>query len=125
MSVKRRIQAENNMNEEVANMDKNTQEATVTEGQALEVTTAENTEEIATIEEANVAESVMQARLTYGGFAEATYMLAGDNDELREQLRPMIHDAFEYGRGGTATFEKTKQVFKDKYYQQCMDRPAP
>ena len=76
-------------------------------------------------EEANVAESVMQARLTYGGFAEATYMLAGDNDELREQLRPMIHDAFEYGRGGTATFEKNKQVFKDKYYQQCMDRPAP
>ena len=76
-------------------------------------------------EEANVAETVMQARLTYGGFAEATYMLAGDNDELREQLRPMIHDAFEYGRGGTATFEKTKQVFKDKYYQQCMDRPAP
>ena len=76
-------------------------------------------------EEANVAESVMQARLTYGGFAEATYMLAGDNDELREQLRPMIHDAFEYGRGGTATFEKTKRVFKDKYYQQCMDRAAP
>lgn len=76
-------------------------------------------------EEANVAETVMQARLTYGGFAEATYMLAGDNDELREQLRPMIHDAFEYGRGGTATFEKTKQVFKDKYYQQCMDRPVP
>lgn len=76
-------------------------------------------------EEADVAESVMQARLTYGGFAEATYMLAGNNDELREQLRPMIHDAFEYGRGGTATFEKTKQVFKDKYYQQCMGRPAP
>lgn len=76
-------------------------------------------------EEANVAETVIQARLTYGGFAEATYMLAGDNDELREQLRPIIHDAFEYGRGGTATFEKTKQVFKDKYYQQCMDRPAP
>lgn len=76
-------------------------------------------------EEADVAETVMQARLTYGGFAEATYMLAGDNDELREQLRPMIHDAFEYGRGGTSTFEKTKQVFKDKYYQQCMDRPAP
>jgi hypothetical protein len=76
-------------------------------------------------EEADVAETVMQARLTYGGFAEATYMLAGDNNELREQLRPMIHDAFEYGRGGTATFEKTKQVFKDKYYQQCMDRPAP
>ena len=76
-------------------------------------------------DEANVPETVMQARLTYGGFAEATYMLAGDNDELREQLRPMIHDAFEYGRGGTATFEKTKQVFKDKYYQQCMDRPAP
>ncbi len=45
-------------------------------------------------EEASVAETVMQARLTYGGFAEATYMLAGDNDELREQLRPMIHDAF-------------------------------
>lgn len=75
-------------------------------------------------EEANVAETVMQDRLTYGGFAEATYMLAGDNDELREQLRPIIHDAFEYGRGGTATFEKAKQVFKDKYYQQCMDRPA-
>jgi hypothetical protein len=62
---------------------------------------------------------------TYGGFAEASYMLAGDNDELREQLRPMIHDAFEYERGGTATFEKTKQIFKDKYYQQCMERPAP
>ena len=76
-------------------------------------------------EEANVAETVMKARLTYGGFAEATYMLAGDNDELREQLRPMIHDAFEYGRGGTATYEKTKQVFRDKYYQQCMERPAP
>ncbi|WP_335989773.1 hypothetical protein [Acinetobacter bereziniae] len=75
--------------------------------------------------EADVAETVMQARLTYGGFAEATYMLAGDNDELREQLSPIIHDAFEYGRGGTATFEKTKQVFKDKYYQQCMDRPVP
>jgi hypothetical protein len=67
MPVKRRIQAENNMNEEVASMDKNTQEAniqaeaTVTEGQALEVTTAENTEEIATIEEANVAEIVRNA----------------------------------------------------------------
>lgn len=76
-------------------------------------------------EEADVAETVMQARLTYGGFAEASYMLAGDNDELREQLRPMIHDAFEYERGGTATFEKTKQMFKEKYYQQCMERPAP
>ncbi|MFU9047942.1 hypothetical protein ACNAUY_16320 [Acinetobacter tibetensis] len=76
-------------------------------------------------EEANVAETVMQARLTYGGFAEATYMLAGDNDELREQLRPMIHDAFEYERGGLATYEATKQQFKDKYYQQCMGRPAP
>ena len=75
-------------------------------------------------EEANVAETVMQARLTYGGFAEATYMLAGDNDELREQLRPMIHDAFEYSRGGKKKKKKTKQVFKDKYYQQCMDRPA-
>jgi len=31
----------------------------------------------------------------------------------------------EYGRGGTATYEKTKQVFRDKYYQQCMDRLAP
>ena len=69
MSVKRRIQLENNMNEEVVNMDKNTQEANVqaeatvteTEGQALEVTTAENTEEIATIEEANVAEIVRNA----------------------------------------------------------------
>jgi hypothetical protein len=76
-------------------------------------------------EEADVAETVMQSRLTYSGFAEATYMLAGDNDELREQLRPIIHDAFEYGRGGTATYEKTKQVFRDKYYQQCMERPAP
>ena len=76
-------------------------------------------------EEADVAETVMQARLTYGGFAEASYMLAGDNDDLREQLRPMIHDAFEYERGGTATFEKTKQMFKEKYYQQCMERPAP
>jgi hypothetical protein len=76
-------------------------------------------------EEADVAETVMQARLNYGGFAEATYMLAGDNDELREQLRPIIHDAFEYGRGGTATYEKTKQVFRDIYYQQCMERPAP
>lgn len=67
MSVKRRIQAESNMNEEVANIDKNTQEAnvqaeaTVTEGQELEVTRAENTEEIATIEEANVAEIVKNA----------------------------------------------------------------
>lgn len=76
-------------------------------------------------EEADVAETVMQTRLNYGGFAEATYKLAGDNDELREQLRPIIHDAFEYGRGGTATYEKTKQVFRDKYYQQCMERPAP
>lgn len=67
MSVKRRIQAENNMNEEVVNMDKNTQEAnvqaeaTVTEGQSLEIITAENTEEIATTEEANVAEIVRNA----------------------------------------------------------------
>ena len=73
-------------------------------------------------EEANVAETVMQARLTYGGFAEATYMLAGDNDELREQLRPIIHDAFEYERGGLATFDATKQMFREKYYQQCMNR---
>ena len=73
-------------------------------------------------EEADVAEAVMQARLNYGGFAEATYMLAGDNDELREQLRPMIHDAFEYERGGLATFDATKQMFREKYYQQCMNR---
>lgn len=69
MSVKRRIQPENNMNEDVVSMDKNTQEAnvqeeviaTVIEGQALEATITENTEEIATIDEANVTEIIMNA----------------------------------------------------------------
>lgn len=67
MSVKRRIQSENNMNGEVVNMDKNIQETTVqaelieTKGQVLEVTTAENTEEIAIKDEANVTEIVRNA----------------------------------------------------------------
>ena len=76
-------------------------------------------------EEADVAETVMDVRLKQGQIANATFFLAGNNEALREQLRPIIHDAFEYGRGGTATYEKTKQVFRDKYYQQCMERPAP
>lgn len=67
MAVIRRIQPEDNMNEEVVNMNKDTQEiivqaeAIVTEGQAIEATTAENTEEIATIEEDNVTEIIMKA----------------------------------------------------------------
>lgn len=67
MAVKRKIQLENNMNEEVANMDENIQETTVqaeligAEGQVLEATTAENTEEIATKDEANVTEIIMKA----------------------------------------------------------------
>lgn len=67
MSVKRRIETENNMNGEVVNMDKNIQESTVqaelieTEEQALEATTSENTEEIATKGEANVTEIIMKA----------------------------------------------------------------
>jgi len=73
-------------------------------------------------EEADVAETVMDARLKRGDLPSATLSLAGNNQELREQLRPIIHDAFEYGRGGTATFERTKQMFRDKYYQQCMQR---
>jgi len=76
-------------------------------------------------EEAAVAETVMQARLEHGQIANATYMLAGNNTELREQLRPIISDAFEYDRGGFATFEATKQKFKEKYYRQCMERLAP
>ncbi len=84
-----------------------------------------STQEKVCQEEADVAETVMDMRLKQGQIANATFFLAGNNDELREQLRPIIHDAFEYGRGGTATYEKTKQVFRDKYYQQCMDRLAP
>ncbi|MDR3596449.1 amidophosphoribosyltransferase [Clostridium sp.] len=67
MSVKRRIQPENNMNGEVVNMDKNIQETNVqaeeivTEGQAPEATITENTEETATIDEANVTEIVRNA----------------------------------------------------------------
>lgn len=67
MSVKRRTETEDNMNGEVVNMDKNTQETNVkaeeivTEGQALEQTITENTEENATIEEANVTEMVSNA----------------------------------------------------------------
>lgn len=67
MSVKRRMQLENNMNEEVVNMDRNTQEGNVqaeviaTEGQVLEATITENTEETATKEEANVTEIIMNA----------------------------------------------------------------
>jgi len=73
-------------------------------------------------EEADVAETVMDMRLKQGQIANATFFLAGNNEELREKLRPIIHDAFEYDRGGTATFERTKQMFRDKYYQQCMQR---
>lgn len=67
MSVKGRVQAENNINEEVVNMDKNIQEttvqaeATVTEVQAVEVTTVENSEKTVTIDEANLAEIVRNA----------------------------------------------------------------
>ncbi|EHI96909.1 hypothetical protein CDLVIII_0171 [Clostridium sp. DL-VIII] len=63
MSVKRRIQPENNMNEEVANMEESTVQAELieTEGQVLEVTTAENTEEIAIKDETNVTEIVRNA----------------------------------------------------------------
>ena len=50
------------------------------------------------------------------------FFLAGNNEELYEQLRPIIHDAFEYERGGLATFDATKQMFREKYYQQCMNR---
>ena len=63
MAIKRRMETENNMNGEVVNMDKNTQETNVQaeeivteEGQVLEVNTTENTEETATIDEANVTE---------------------------------------------------------------------
>ena len=76
-------------------------------------------------EEADVAETVMDMRLQHGQIANATFFLAGNNEELSEKLRPIIHDAFEYERGGFATFERTKQVFREKYYQQCMDRLAP
>lgn len=67
MAIKRRIETENNMNGEVVNMDKNTQETNVqeeeivTEGQALDVTITENTEETATIDEVNVTEMVRNA----------------------------------------------------------------
>lgn len=67
MSIERSVQQQNNINEEVVNMDKNTQEITVqaeviaTEGQSLEATITENTEETATKEEANVAEIIMKA----------------------------------------------------------------
>jgi len=73
-------------------------------------------------EEADVAETVMDMRLKQSNMANAMVLLAGNNDALREQLRPILHDAFEYDRGGTATFDRTKQMFRDKYYQQCMQR---
>lgn len=73
-------------------------------------------------EEADVAETVMDVRLKQGQIANATFFLAGNNEALREQLRPIIHDAFEYERGGLATFDATKQMFREKYYQQCMNR---
>ena len=76
-------------------------------------------------EEADVAETVMDMRLKQSNMANAMVLLAGNNEALREQLRPILHDAFEYDRGGTATFDRTKHMFRDKYYQQCMDRPAP
>ena len=76
-------------------------------------------------EEADVAETVMDMRLKQSNMANAMVLLAGNNEALREQLRPILHEAFEYDRGGTATFDRTKQMFRDKYYQQCMDRPAP
>lgn len=76
-------------------------------------------------EEADVAETVMDARLKQGQIANATFFLAGNNAQLREQLRPIIEDAFEYDRGGFSTFDATKKQFKEKYYQQCMNRPAP
>ncbi len=72
--------------------------------------------------EADVAETVMKMRLKYGQIANTTYFLAGNNAELQEQLRPIIHDAFEYGSGGLATYESTQKKFREKYYQQCMDR---
>lgn len=73
-------------------------------------------------EEADVAETVMDMRLKQSNMANAMVLLAGNNEALREQLRPILHDAFEYDRGGTATFDRTKQIFRDKYYQQCMQR---
>ena len=74
------------------------------------------------LEEADVAETVMKMRLKYGQIANTTYFLTGNNTELQEQLRPIIHDAFEYSRGGLATYESTQKKFREKYYQQCMDR---
>lgn len=73
-------------------------------------------------EEADVAETVMDMRLKQSNMANAMVLLAGNNEALREQLRPILHNAFEYDRGGTATFDRTKQMFRDKYYQQCMQR---
>lgn len=73
-------------------------------------------------EEADVAETVMDMRLKQSNMANAMVLLAGNNEALREQLRPILHDAFEYDRGGTANFDRTKQIFRDKYYQQCMQR---
>lgn len=73
-------------------------------------------------EEADVAETVMDMRLKQSNMTNAMVLLAGNNEALREQLRPILHDAFEYDRGGTATFDRTKQIFRDKYYQQCMQR---
>lgn len=73
-------------------------------------------------EEADIAETVMDARLKHGQIANVGVFLAGNNEELYEQLRPIIHDAFEYERGGLATFDATKQMFREKYYQQCMNR---
>ncbi|ENU80980.1 hypothetical protein F975_00838 [Acinetobacter sp. ANC 3789] len=73
-------------------------------------------------EEADVAETVMDARLKQSNIANATLLLAGNNTELRERLRPIIDDAYEYDRGGLSTFDATKKRFKEKYYQQCINR---
>ena len=73
-------------------------------------------------EEADVAETVMDARLKQSNIANATFLLAGNNTELRERLRPIIDDAYEYDRGGLSTFDATKKQFKEKYYQQCINR---
>ena len=90
---------------------------------AMAVLTGCTTEqEKACQEEEDVAKTVMDVRLKQGQIANATFFLAGNNEALREQLRPIIHDAFEYERGGLATFDATKQMFREKYYQQYMNR---
>lgn len=67
MAIKRKIQLENTMNEEVENMDKNIQETTIqaqetaTEVQVPEVTTTESATDIATEDETNATEIVMNA----------------------------------------------------------------